>query len=211
LSWPKSKPKPKTKDHVLEDLTINKIKNVIESKLEALLFLGLLYTGMRISEFVHFRRDWINWEKGLIFIPKRQVCRCFECKRVLRNRKGEVTKPSGVWKPKTHEAVRPIPILPEVEELFRDYFKSHRAIMEVIASRVYAWMMLKKIEKNANVKLFPHMLRGTFATLLADKDFDAIEIKEILGWKSFETAEEYIHLSGSRVLKAVKEKWKRSE
>jgi len=203
--------KPHTKDYILEDSEIQKVRLSLSSFVEGLVTLGLLYTGMRVSEFVHFRREWINWKRGLIFVPRQQVCTCYECKRVLRNRKGEITKPSGVWKPKTKEAVRPIPILPEVESLFRAYFKNHNEIMDVVASRVYAWMIIKRVEKKSGVKLFPHVLRGTFATLLAAKDFDAVEITPMLGWKSFKTADEYIKLSGARVKKAVEEKWQEKQ
>lgn len=206
----KRKLKPHTKDFILDDSDIATVKHHLNSWLEALVVLGLLYTGMRVSEFVHFRKSWINWKKGLIRVPRKQACGCYECERELRNKKGEVTKPSGVWKPKTVEAIRPIPILPEVERLFNQYFKRHEAIMEVVSSRVYAWMVLKRVEKKSGVKLFPHVLRGTFATLLADREFTAPEIKEILGWKSLKTADDYIKLSGARVLRAVKRKWKSS-
>jgi site-specific recombinase XerD len=199
--------KAKTKENILDDDHIILIKNHAD-RLERFIFLALLYTGMRVSEFIHFRREWIRWEQGLIFIPKRQSCRCQECKRELRNKKGEITKPSGVWKPKTVDAARGFPILPEVEGLFRDYFKEHRAVMEVVASRVYAWMILKKLEAKSSVKLFPHVLRGTFATLLAVKGFSVEEIRDFLGWRSFKTADEYIKLSGIRLRRAVQEKWK---
>jgi len=203
--------KPHTKDYILDDSDIRRIRRCLSSWVEGLVFLGLLYTGMRVSEFIHFRKSWINWKKGLISLPREQPCPCYECKRELHNRKGKVTKPSGVWKPKTKEAVRSIPTLPEVESLFRQCFKRYDSIMQVVPSRVYAWMILKRVEKKSGVKLFPHVLRGTLATILADKDFNAAEIKDILGWRSFKTADEYIKLSGARVLKAVQEKWRPKE
>jgi integrase len=201
------KEKPHTKDYILTDLQIRRVADSLRSPVERLVVLGLLYTGMRISEFIHMRRSWINWDEKLIRVPREQPCPCYECKRVLRNKKGQVTKPSGVWKPKTSDSVRPIPIVPEVEHIFRDYFKNHKSIMETIGSRVHAWMILKDVEERSGVKLFPHVLRGTFATILAAKEFTVEEIKEILGWRSFKTADEYIKLSGARIKKAIKEKW----
>jgi len=201
-------PKPRTRDYILDDSDILRVKRSLKTFTEALLVLGLLYTGMRVSEFIHFRKSWVNWKKGLILVPRQQVCSCYSCKKVLKNRKGEIVKPSGVWKPKTDESVRPIPVLPEVERLFIEHFKRHDTIMDVIASRVYAWMILKRVGERSGVKLFPHVLRGTFATLLAAKGFDATEITPLLGWKSFKMADQYIKFSGARVLKAVHEKWR---
>jgi len=192
--------KPHTKDHILDDSDIRRVRRSLNSWVEVLVILGLLYTGMRVSEFIHFRRQWINWKKELISVPREQVCGCYDCARR-----------GGVWRPKTKDAVRPIPILPEVEKIFRGYFKQHDAIMDVVASRVYAWMIVKSVERRSGVKLFPHVLRGTFATLLADRDFTAAELKDMLGWKSFKTADEYIKLSGARVSRAVKEKWRPKE
>ncbi len=203
------KVKPHTKDYILDDSDIRKVEKALRSDLERLVVLGLLYSGMRISEFIHFSRNWIRWSEGLIRVPRQQSCKCYECKKVLVNKRGEVTKPSGVWKPKTVDSVRPIPIVPEVEQVFKEYFKRHHSIMDIISSRVYAWMILKNVEKRSGVKLFPHVLRGTFATILATKGFTVEEIKEILGWRSFKTADEYIKLSGVRVQKAMREKWRK--
>jgi len=203
--------KPQTRDYILDESDIKKVRRSLKTFVEGLVVLGLLYTGMRVSEFVHMRKDWISWKTGLIRIPRQQRCDCYECKKVLRNRKGEVTKPAGVWRPKTPESIRPIPILPEIEALFRQYFQRSSQIMDVVGSRVYAWMVLKRVEQRSGVKLFPHVLRGTFATLLASKDFDATEITPLLGWKSFKMADFYIKLSGARVLKAVQEKWRPKE
>jgi len=199
--------KPHTRDYILTDSEIRRVKKSLRTDTERLVVLGLLYTGMRISEFVHFRKNWIKWSEEVIRIPRQQPCSCYECKKVLVNKKGEVTKPSGVWKPKTIDSARVIPIVPEIEQIFREYFKHHNSIMESVSSRVYAWMILKNVERRSGIKLFPHMLRGTFATLLAAKGFTVEEIKETLGWRSFKTADEYIKLSGARVKRAMKEKW----
>jgi integrase len=46
------------------------------------LVVGLaLYSGLRISEIQHLKSTWLNWEKGIIEIPARQWCNCFECRR----------------------------------------------------------------------------------------------------------------------------------
>ena len=46
-----------------------------------------LYAGMRIGEVQHLRNTWIDREKGIVQIPARQLCACYECRK-WRN---------GVW------------------------------------------------------------------------------------------------------------------
>lgn len=55
--------------------------------------------------------------------------------------------------------------------------------------------------------VFPHALRGTFATILASKGFDIYEVKDVLGWKSIHPAIFYINLAGARIKKSFEEKW----
>ena len=169
----------------------------------------LVYTGMRVSEFIHMRQSWIDWEMELIRIPKMQMCGCRECKRELKNRKGQISKPSGVWKPKTSEAVRAIPIVPEVEETLRRFFLKHEEVMEFIPSRGAAYYHIRGIAGRAGIEhpVFPHVARGIFATLLARKGFNAFELMSTMGWKSIKTAEDYIKLSGSAFKQAFREKW----
>ena len=126
-----------------------------------------------------------------------------------QKQEGEVTKPSGVWKPKTVEAIRAIPIVPEVEGILREFFSKHEEVMELIPSRGAAYYRVKGIAKRASIKhpVFPHVARGTFATLLARKDFNAFEITSIMGWKSIKTAEAYIKLAGAAIKQAFKKKW----
>ncbi len=201
--------KEKTKENLLTDIEVDQLKGAGQGFKDSFLVMMLLYTGMRISEFIHMRRSWIDESMGLIRVPKEQICSCKECMRELKNRKGLVTKPSGVWKPKTVEAVRAIPIVPEVEKILKEFFMNHKEIMEFIPSRGAAYYRIKRIAKRARIPhpVFPHVARGTFATLLARKGFNAFELISIMGWKSIKTAEDYIKLSGAAVKQAFKEKW----
>jgi integrase len=52
-----------------------------------------------------------------------------------------------------------------------------------------------------------HDLRDTFGTRLALKDFNAHEIKSVMGHSSIEQAVDYIELSGVATTKAMEEKW----
>lgn len=201
--------KGKTKENLLTDQELEKITRACRGFRETFVLTVLLYTGMRVSEFIHMKKSWIDKDRGLIRIPKNQPCSCNSCKRELKNKKGEITKPSGLWKPKTVEAIRPIPIVSEVQPILEKFFSTHKAVMELVPSRGSAYYDVRKIARRTDVKhlVFPHVMRGTFATLLATKEFNAFEIKTIMGWKSIKTAEEYIKLSGGAVKKAFKEKW----
>jgi len=191
--------KSKTKEHLLSNKQIARIKQHIEYEDEQLLFYGLLYTGMRISEFIHMRRDWLDFDEMLIRIPREIKCLCQSCKK-------DKVHPN-IWRTKTKAAARIIPILPEVHGRFLGYFSDHKKIMVRIKSRRMAYYYLHKLGERAGVKLFPHQLRGTFATLLAEKEFTHWQILSVLGWTDIKTAMEYITLSGARIKRAFDQKW----
>ncbi|MBA7496271.1 Tyrosine recombinase XerD [subsurface metagenome] len=201
--------KEKTKENLLTDTEVDRLIEACQGFKDRFMVSMLLYTGMRVSEFIHMRRGWIDWEMGLIRTPEIQRCGCRECGRELKNRRGQITKPPGVWKPKTFEAVRAIPIVPEVKGVLKEFFSKHEEVMELIPSRGAAYYRFKGIAGRAGIEhpVFPHVARGTFATLLARKGFNAFELMSTMGWKSIKTAEDYIKLSGSAVKQAFKEKW----
>lgn len=194
--------KSRTKDNILTDEEIEMLKLSCKNKAERFLVESLLYTGMRISEFVHMKRDWINFEQKYIKVPEKQACSCYDCR----------TKKNGIWTPKTPSAARIIPIVEEYEPILFEFFSLHNSVMQVIKSRQIAEYMLYRIAKEAGIKkrIFPHALRGTFATILAAKDFNTFEITAVMGWRQSRTADEYINLVGSRVIKAFQEKWRKT-
>lgn len=193
--------KGKTKENLLSDKEIERLENAAKGLKERLIVKGLLYTGMRVGEFVHMTRDWTDFEQGLIFIPRKQPCSCNEC---LDDR-------GGMWEPKTEAGIRAVPILPEAEEVFRMFFALYPKVMEQIPSRGSAYYHLQKVAKRAEIehKVFPHALRGTFATMLATEGFTPFEIQDVMGWKNVETASDYIRLGGQRVKEAFDKKWRR--
>ena len=201
--------KSKTKENLLTDLELEQLMDACRGFIDIFLVSMLFNTGMRVSELVHLKRDWVDWDLGLIHVPKEQVCACVFCQRELKNVKEVVTKPSGVWRPKTPEAVRPIPIVSEIRGLLKEFFTRHNEVIEIIPSRGAAYTRLKRITQRTNIEhnVFPHAARGTFATLLARKGFTGFELIRIMGWKSIKTAEDYIKLSGAAVKQAFKEKW----
>jgi len=93
--------------------------------------------------------------------------------------------------------------------LLEEFFSKHNEAIALIPSRGAAYYRLKGLALRAGIEhpVFPHAARGTFATMLARKGFNAFELMSTMGWKSIKTAEVYIKLSGSAVKQAFKEKW----
>jgi len=194
----------KTIENVLTTEEVSLLEQNAVSVREKLIVNGLLYTGMRVGEFIHLNRDWIDFKAHHIRIPGSMPCQCKSCK---------IGHPTGVWKPKTTQGARVIPIAPEVLSELKEYFRTFKSVMEMIPSRGSAHYHLKMAAKRAGIThpVFPHALRGTFASLLAQKGFDPFEIKEIMGWKSVEMASSYVRLFGDHIQKVFDKKWKGSE
>lgn len=197
--------KPKSRDNVLTEEEIELLKNSCNSETEKLVVYGLLFSGMRISEFIHFRRSWIGKRDNTEFIkiPLQMKCPCCECKRTHEG------KPAGLWRGKTKYAERTLPILDELKEILDVYFAKHETIIETVSSRIRAWEIVKQVAKRSKIdhKVFPHCIRATFATILAKKGFDAIFLQHAMGWKKISMAEEYVRLSGTAILDEFKRKW----
>ena len=201
--------KSKTRENVLSQDEIDGLLEAVDTRLEDFVVRGLLYTGLRVSELVHVRKDWIDLDRWTLTVPESQPCKCRDCKRVLRNRKGEVIKPARTWKPKTKSGERTIPLVPEVREILEWFFNEHNAVMDVFPYRQYINYTLDDVVDSARIghPVFPHALRGTFATMMAERGFDIWEIKDTLGWKTIAPAEFYVRIAGERLRRAFEKKW----
>lgn len=96
----------------------------------------------------------------------------------------------------------------EVEGILREFSSKHERVMGLIPSRGAAYYRIKSIAGRTGIEhpMFPHIARGTFATLLTRKGFYSFELMSTMGWKSIKTAEDYIKLSGIVVKRVFKEK-----
>lgn len=204
------KPKPFTRENVLTIEERGRLLKACENEFERLIVYGLLYTGMRESEFLHMKRSWIDFDNGVINIPYREICKlCASCKK-SKTRSGKLRKPPDTWQAKTKHAERPIPIVPEVKDIFTNYFKVHSSIIETVWYRQNIWRTVVDLRKRARIRhpIFPHALRGTFATILVEKGLeDAVTLKDIMGWKKLDMATEYIKLGGSAMKKRIDKIW----
>ena len=219
------KRKSKTKDNLLTEDELVALLNAINTFNESLLVYGLGFTGMRVSEFIHLSREWVDWDRDLIVIPERQRCGCLSngCQKPRYDRKGKVIKQPGYWMPKTKNAIRSIPIVPELKPLLQKFFSKYSCVMELIPSRGMAYYIIRDLGVRAGIPhpVFPHAIRGTFATLLASgsrpwrknpakrhvKPFTPFEIKDTLGWSKVQTADDYIRLSAQMIKTTFEEKW----
>jgi integrase len=199
-----------TKGHkVLENVppqeVVKRLMQAAKTLPERLLVYGLVYTGMRISEFVHMRKGWIRWDLNppRIFVPYRQPCNCRHClqPRYRKDKKtGErvLVKPPQTWQAKTERAKRAIVIPPTLQPVLKEFFAKHQAVMEVFPYREMAWFTLKKIARRARVnwRIFPHVLRGAYASKLAAQKVDVYRLKSRMGWKTIDMAVKYIETFG---------------
>ena len=204
-----------TCEHLLTDDEINKIRKVKLTDDEKLIFYGLSFTGMRVGEFLHLNKDWINWKDESIKIPREMSCTCTECMTEKPpkkpNKKGIIppNKPLGLWTPKTKNGIREIPLLPntftELNEILKDYFASHNSIHDTIHNRGMAWFLLESVRKKAKLtgKLFPHCLRGTYAKHLAKAGLDEFYITQIMGWGNIAIAIKYIRMETKDIKKEM--------
>jgi len=211
-----SKPKPSSKEDVLEQKDIRKIKKVIKNLEERFVFIVMLCTGLRKSEFIHMRKDWVNFKRNQIIIPKKQKCNCGQCKIHRRDLAVEDYESlnehkklimDGYWVPKTKTSARTIAFAPEAREVLLKFFKKHKAALEVYLWASYTNNITDRLEKRSKVRVYPHCLRATFATRLALDGWDAYKLTEIMGWTSIDVARSYISVSGTELSKEMEAKW----
>ena len=204
--------KSSTKRNVLSDKEVDKLLNVLETPEERFVVKGLLYTGLRGGAFLHMQQSWIDFDYGVIRVPLSQRCTtCKKCVEPRHNKKGDIIKQVNTWIPKTEASARTIPIVPEIRKEMEWFFleTGHKKVMDVYKWRQYLYNIVRDAGKRARIDhpVFPHALRGTFATILASKDFDIYEVKDVLGWSSIQPSIFYINLAGARIKKSFKEKW----
>ena len=199
-----------TKGHrVVENIppeeVVKKILQAAKTLPERLLVYGLIYTGMRIGELVHMRRSWVRWDLNppRIFVPYRQACSCRHCiearyRRDKKSGKLVLVKPESTWQAKTEKAKRAAVVPPGLVPILKEFFAKHQSVMEVIPYREIAWYMLKRIAKRARVnwRIFPHLLRGVYASKLATQGVDVYRLKSKMGWKNFDMAMKYVETYG---------------
>jgi len=188
-------PKPRSRDHIHSPEEIAKLRSCCQNQEELLLVDIPIEAGLRIGELAHLRRSWLD-KDGAISIPDRQSCNCGECTRLK----------AGYWAPKTKAGIRSIPLKPALARELKEYLASHPEGFGL--SRVALWTKLKTIAKRAQVaSVFPHSLRATCATRLAEEGISAATLQYLMGWSSLNSADAYIRSSKRRAQEELAKIW----
>ncbi len=191
--------KPKSKDHILTEEQIKQVIKQCKNLKEELLIKGLFYTGMRISEFIHLKKDWIDKEYKFINIPRQIPCNCSECiNHKIHPR---------YWMTKTKSGERHVYVIKEVRNIIINYFERHKDVIELVKNRKEAWRIIKQIGKRSGIKLFPHSIRASYATALVEKGVDPYRLTNIMGWSNTQPAISYIRNRKSDLEEFFETKW----
>jgi len=181
----------KAKENVLTDEEMGEVEKSLNSFREELVFKGLLYTGLRVSAFIHMRENWIR--EGRIFVPSRDECNCREC--------------GGEWTPKTKASVRSVILFEEAKGVLERLFSRHERPMDLVGTRNNVNNILNEVERRVDIRshLHPHGLRGTHASILAKKGANIWDIQAQLGWSTIEPAKFYVRTYGTKREKRLRE------
>lgn len=160
---------------------VRKLINATESLRDRLLTKVFLFTGVRASEAVNITWDDISLETGVI--------------RVLGKGGKE----------------RFIPIHPELKKDIKEMKKKDgsgylfKSIRKKKLSRRRVRTIVAELGKKAGIKkkVYPHLLRHTFASHMAQSGVSLVELKDILGHEDISTTSIYLHATDRRLKKAV--------
>lgn len=194
-------------------------------ELDELIGLVLLDTGIRTGEMAHMNPSWRTGsiEEGNfgIRIPLGDDClvgagdrdktpnshkkgqQCHQCKRQPDKR---WAPDDADWRPKTKSAQRFVPIKQnDTQMVVKHYFElnDHVVSHQTVETRVEEIAERAGIERDVT----PTELRHTYGTRLANKDFTAHKIKNLMGHATVEPATHYIKLSPSAMSNTFDEKW----
>ena len=145
------------------------------------LLLFLAFTGCRVSEACKLKWDDINFDESI----------------------------ARIWKSKGGRS-RWVPLNKEVKELLKEWRKSNESVYvwpskrgsgHIVPSAVYK--KVRKIGEELGLKIHPHTLRHTFATLLLNKGTQVHVVKELLGHSSLGVTGRYLHIASHQLKEAV--------
>jgi integrase len=171
---------------VLTKNQVNKLLKQAPSFKLQLMIKTMVQTGMRVSELVNFKIEWINFEDKEIYIQKN-------------------AEPIE-WSPK-RDSIRKVPVNDELLNDLKRFiknrkkgyvFQSQKSVTN--GSRThhrYSYRTIIRKVNNLAKKLFgktigTHIFRATYATYQRKLNFDYGDIKKLLGHSSVRTTELYV-------------------
>jgi len=176
-------PNPKKNQTIPDILTIKEIKRLIEvtNNVKHKLIIKLLYgCGFRVSEIVDLKKEDVNFEEGLIHIKlgKGKKDRFVKIPESIRNELKSYCNISD----------------------FKILFPSNRD-GKLTTATIQA--ILKNAAKKAKIKkrVYPHLLRHSFATHLLEQGTDLRIIQKLLGHSSIKTTQIYTQISQASIKK----------
>lgn len=103
------------------------------------------------------------------------------------------------WIPKSENAQRKILILEPIKGLLQNFFTKYDNVMDYISSPscwrqiIDAHYYREKLDKKMYIKIFPHSLRSTFATIYYNYTrCNALELMQVMGWADLSVANKYV-------------------
>ena len=148
-----------------------------------------MFLGLRAGEAIHVRTAWVDSEHNLR-IPPEMRCTCETCGK---------RKTPGVWAPKTARGARTIAIPQYVKDDLGPFLASYPAGLNM--SRFAFHHRIKLLMGRARITIpglggdtgFPHILRATCATMLAEGGMSAMYLCYAMGWKDLQQGQHYVN------------------
>lgn len=177
----------------VEKLITTPDENSILGQRNSAMLETLYATGMRVSELIGLKKSDVYLDEGYLL--------CF----------GKGAKQRLVpFGDKAHQSIiryleisRPVLInsFPQADSEERDvlFLNSRGKKM----TRQGFWKIIKAtgLKSGINKKIYPHLLRHSFATHLVENDVDLRSVQEMLGHSSISTTQIYTHLTQKRLKK----------
>lgn len=144
--------------------------------LDRLIFVCAGHLGMRASEVAHMKKDWVDFQRQTVNVPKKD----------------------GGFEAKSPASARSIPykdLRDRVSTELRRYFDYNEAVG---TSRSTVFRRVKNMAERAGLtrKVYPHALRATCAFQLAEAGINAQGLRQYMGWAQLHTAQKYIEQAG---------------
>jgi len=190
----------------------------------------LIGSGMRVSEFVHCRPQWVRADESpaRISIPKHEDCECSDCtQKASEAAERRVENPNGTerfkkytdydstldemlrkqWKPKSESGSRTIPIMDKrAVRLLVEWFDDHD---EIPLTRNAVGYRVRTISDPLGFDhvVSPHICRHTYAVNAVDRGVSVEFLQRAMGHSKIQNTQVYLDVKGDRVAEKFEEAW----